>query len=345
VKPRALVSLVVATSFLVVAATGVATFLLAYGERLAAVHTIAGFAFLAVALAHIANNARPLGAYARVKGRRWPSPALAIALGVAAIVVGGTLAHRGPLWSLVSWGKAHRDALAADGAPRRVYDVLRLPGTAGGHPIAIEVTKGPAYLQRTHGLEIIPQMAIWTEDLHGHFRSTLYVTQDEAKGVYVEDEQDGKPVYGRRPAALPVWAFASGARAPGAAAADPAQAIAPDAITSATPEHDFVIETSAAPIAPDADGFVVRAELNSSFDYNDYYSESAFPDDPAYHDGGNPAQPSLVYTATVRPGDRVAVMKPIGHGTVGGHDGAIDPDLSHLTTALHQVDRMIVELD
>jgi hypothetical protein len=344
VKPRALVSLVVATSFLVVAATGVATFLLAYGERLAAVHTIAGFAFLAVALAHIWNNARPLGAYARGKGRRWPSPALAIALGVAAIVVGGTLAHRGPLWSLVSWGKTRRDALAANDAPRRVYDVIRLPGVTGGHPIAVEVTKGPAYQQHTHGFDIVPQMAIWTEDLHGRFLSTLYVTEDEAKGVYVEDVRDGKPIYGRRPAALPVWAFASGARAR-SAAADPDQAVAPDAITSATPEDNFVIETAAAAAAPAADGFVVRAELNSSFDYNDYYSETAFPDDAAYHDGGNPAQPSLVYAATVRPGDRVAVMKPIGHGAVGGHDGAIDPDLSHLTTALHQVDRMIVELD
>jgi hypothetical protein len=337
VKSRALVSLVVASCFAVVAATGVATFLVAYGEGLAAVHTIAGLAFLAFALAHVWNNARSIGAYARVRRRWLPSPALLIALAVATIVVVGTLAHRGPLWSIVSWGKARRDAAARETAPRRVYEVMRLPGVAGGHPIAIEVTKGPAYVGHADDIETIPQMAIWTEDLHGRFLSTLYVTQDEAKGAYVEDVRDGKPVYGVRRAALPVWAFASGARA------RDAQAIVPDAITTATPENDFVVESRT--VGSAGDGFVVKLELNSSYDYNDYYSEAAFPEIREYHDGGNPAQPSLVYAASVRPGDRVAVMKPIGHGDVGGHDGAIDPDLSHLTTALHQVDRVIVELE
>jgi hypothetical protein len=37
-------------------------------------------------------------------------------------------------------------------------------------------------------------------------------------------------------------------------------------------------------------------------------------------------------------------MTAIGHGHPGGADGRIDPDLSHLTTALAIVDRLIVEV-
>lgn len=87
-------------------------------------------------------------------------------------------------------------------------------------------------------------------------------------------------------------------------------------------------------------------ELNSSFDYNDYYRRDSYPDEPAYADGGNPAQPSVVYRVWIEPdGPRFVVMNAIGHGHHAGANGHVDPDLSHHTTALEIVDRVLVGVE
>jgi len=115
----------------------------------------------------------------------------------------------------------------------------------------------------------------------------------------------------------------------------------PDAISSASPTDSFYLVTRT---HGRANRFFVLLEANSSFDYNDYYRPDSFPDEIAYSSGGNPAQPSVVYRALVDGETRFTVMTPIGHGHHAGADGRIDPDLSHLTTALSIIDRIVIEV-
>jgi hypothetical protein len=41
---------------------------------------------------------------------------------------------------------------------------------------------------------------------------------------------------------------------------------------------------------------------------------------------------------------RFVVLDLVGHGHVSGRDGKIDPDVSHMTTGLQIVDRVVVEV-
>ena len=65
-----------------------------------------------------------------------------------------------------------------------------------------------------------------------------------------------------------------------------------------------------------------------------------------YMEGGNPAQPSVVYRALVDRDarSRFTVAGAIGHGHSGGENGIVDPDFSHMTTAMAILDRVVVEV-
>jgi hypothetical protein len=325
---RALISLFTAISFAAVAITGVVTFFTPYGERLSALHVAGGFAFLVAAALHVTNNWRPIVKY--LAARR-----LATALGATALVLGAAWYRWPPVGGALRWGEHRRQP-----ADRVSYQTIRVQGS-GGVELTLDVKRGAAFhfVEPTHGWGIIPQMAIWIEDIEGHYLQTLYVTQSEGKDDYLLD--DNKQVV-RRPEALPHWSHKRGVRAEDGLFSPSRTQPLPDAISSATPTSDFYL-VGRAPAG--IDRFVVKVEVNNSFDYNEYYNRNAFPDDPIYMGSGNPAQPSLIYAAIidVRAGERVSLMRPVGHGHHSGADGNLYPDLSKLTTALEILDRVVVE--
>ena len=115
----------------------------------------------------------------------------------------------------------------------------------------------------------------------------------------------------------------------------------PDAYTSATPKSDFTVYGRA---DQKISGKVnVFFEINQSWDWNEYWTNSKYPDNDDYKTS---SQPSVVYSAIIDFDDPEEdyVLKPVGHGHYSGDDGKIYPDLSTLTTALDIIEKVTVSV-
>ncbi len=162
-----------------------------------------------------------------------------------------------------------------------------------------------------------PQCVVWLEDAAGNFIRTLYVTNRAGKRSWLFGPKEG------RPESLPVWYHAS--KHQGAAKADASGAVAAseklDAVTSATPKGGFVFTTETGGKA-----CRIRAEFNTSFDYNDTYTKK---------NSGVNGQPSVVYGADIPEGfaSGEISLSLLGTGSLDGSDGEIHSGTPGLTTA------------
>ena len=184
--------------------------------------------------------------------------------------------------------------------------------------VSVTITPGTEW-NKSRG----PQHAVWIEKSDGTFVATLFATERAVKNNWKFAPRSG------RPESLPVWYHASGKTATG----DNSSRI--DAVSSATPSKE---KTYSRTITLNTDTtYVIKAEVNSSFDYNEYWPKKAKKTD-AHYSGVN-GQPSVVYAAviTVQPeSNKHATLKllPVGTGSPDGKDGIIHSDLNTLTTAL-----------
>ncbi|MFW6309919.1 MAG: hypothetical protein ACOC1D_02350 [Prolixibacteraceae bacterium] len=204
--------------------------------------------------------------------------------------------------------------------------------------IEIEFIKGDAF---NH-----PSFAIWTEDLEGDFIETLYVTQYVAKGKFGYGEIEpgrwkDEPGEARRPATLPYWAHKRNIQAPDGLYIPSAETPVPDAITTATPKDDFVLETATS-YSRNAK-FRVLMEINQAWDSNEFWTNNKYPDDNNYFGS---LQPALVYAVTVDPvnSEDEYHLNPIGHSHPTGENGKLFTDLTTLTTAKKIARKIIVRL-
>jgi len=160
-----------------------------------------------------------------------------------------------------------------------------------------------------------PQIAAWVETPDGEYVTTLMVTGRAAK-----KEWRGSPE-GGRPESLPVWYHASRLAAENI-----------DAASSATPSGSAAVVGNASSLVPGKE-YVVRLEVNHSFDYNDVWTKKGRTGDAGF--SGVNGQPSLIYEGRIVAGQTVpVVLKPVGTGSVDGSDGRIRAGTSGLTTAM-----------
>jgi len=158
-----------------------------------------------------------------------------------------------------------------------------------------------------------PQYAAWIETADGAYVDTIVVTASAANGKWKGNPEGG------RPDALPVWSHAAAGRDV-------------DATSSATSDADAGFSASAGALVP-GNAYVVRFEINHSFDYNGAWPKKAKEGDPGY--SGVNGQPSLVYEGRFTSGNAGIVdLVPVGHGAVDGRDGIVVRDLADMTTAL-----------
>ena len=179
-----------------------------------------------------------------------------------------------------------------------------------------------------------PQFAVWVEKADGTYVTTLYVTQRAAKKNWLFAPKGG------RPESLPVWYHAVGS-ASVVAKAQPDQSDT-DALTSATPGAAGDVRKSARLSAGEV--YVVKVEVNHSFDYNESWPKKAKKGSAQY--SGVNGQPSVVYAGTLdmrsagsgtNYADVRTALVPAGTGAVDGRDGNLHDDLGKLTTALQIV--------
>ena len=166
-------------------------------------------------------------------------------------------------------------------------------------------------------IPIYPQIACWIETAEGKYIDTIYVTAKGARKSFFSASSSG------RPEALPVWYHIQSGR------------INTDAVTSATSagsaEHESV---SLGELRPGK--YVVKMEVNRSYDYNDRYTRT---------NSGVNGQPSLIYRAEIDIGNSAASAElvPFGVGSPDGSDGNVRPGLGGITTALKLIDKAEIE--
>jgi hypothetical protein len=206
-----------------------------------------------------------------------------------------------------------------------------------GVDLEIDFTKG-----RTHNH---PMMVIWVEDTSGNYIQTLFVNKSLATSTFAYgDKSDGKWIPGmiRRPAALPYWAHKRGVKAPDGLYLPTPENPMPDAYTGATPRGNFILSTKTDEAL--SGQVSILLEINQSWDWNNYWTNDKYPDDPDYKSS---SQPSLVYSVTVdlsEPGS-VYKMKAIGHGHYSGQNGDLYTDLSTMTSSLNIVKSIIIKVN
>jgi hypothetical protein len=198
-----------------------------------------------------------------------------------------------------------------------------------GKGLSIEVTfqKGESH---NH-----PLMAIWLEDKDGRYIETLYIAQSIGKGTFMHvtksnGEWQAGPV--RRPAALPYWGHKRGIKAEDGLYIPTPENPMPDAVTGPTPAGDFILYGKSSEST--AREFKLLFEINQSWDWNEYWTNSKYPDDADYKTS---SQPAIVYEAVINPDSekKEYTMAPIGYSHYSGRDGSLTPDLGTLTTALN----------
>lgn len=204
-----------------------------------------------------------------------------------------------------------------------------------GQELEIEFIRGKSH---NH-----PLMAIWVEDLNGNYIQTLFVAESIGVGIFQHgDATSGKwlPADIRRPAALPVWSHSRGIQEnDGLFVPTPDHAV-PDAYTGATPQISFILDTRLD--KPRNEKFMVRFEINQTWDWNEYWTNNKYPDDPVYKTS---CQPSLVYQAVVDPNDNIKeyTLELAGRGHHSGKDGKLYTDLETMTTALNITESITVK--
>lgn len=197
-----------------------------------------------------------------------------------------------------------------------------------GMTLQIDFEKGKAH---NH-----PSLAIWIENLDGEMIQTLFVTKSVATGFYAYgDAGNGKwlkePGAAKRPASLPYWLHRRELANSATEKLPSQQNPVPDAYTGATPAASFTLKTT--PFEKLPSKFKLLVEVNQPWDWNEFWSNSRFEDDPNYRSS---AQPSLIYAVNVDLDDDFFVyhLNPIGHGHYAGADGKLYSNISTLTTAL-----------
>lgn len=192
--------------------------------------------------------------------------------------------------------------------------------------MAIDIQAGPNYShQHRMGMikiQITPQMAIWLEDETGKFIDTIYVTEKSAKSSWGNV---------RRPEALPIWSHKRGVKyADGLYMPDRKNPL-PDAVTGATAKSSFV-KTWAVPNHIKDGVYLLRVEVNNSFDFNETYKEKLPNNHPNYN--GVSGQPSLLWEGKVSIGKAFTTrLKIVGHGHPAGQNGMVFSDLDGIDNA------------
>lgn len=183
-----------------------------------------------------------------------------------------------------------------------------------------------------------PQIAIWTEDMEGHYLSTIYVTHKIATQSWLASGGN------RRKESLPHWCYQRGVQYEDGLYLPTKDAPLTDGISGATPKGSFSVK-----IVPTEKlkQFVIKIEINHSTDFNEAYPVSAKEGDANYSGGKKGSgQPALVYAAEVdlSSDEKTFSARLLGHSSPDGSNGAITKDTSSITSALKIVKSINVSL-
>jgi hypothetical protein len=190
-----------------------------------------------------------------------------------------------------------------------------------------------------------PLFAVWLADENGNYIQTLYVSESIGKGVFSRiSRQSGQWMPGeiQRPAALPYWVHQRNVKNEFGGLLPTSKNPVPDAYTGATPKNSFILQVKT--VKPLDGKYKVMFEINQSWDWNEFWHNDKYPQNPEYKTS---SQPALVYSADIDTKITTIeyLMKPVGHSHYAGDDGSLNTNLSTLTTALRIAKRISVRVE
>ena len=338
---RSWVSISLVAALLGMIITGIMSYALPYSEFIAGVHTWFAIAFIVLMVFHIRNNFKAIFNYIKQPlGKRFVGASALVSL----FFILGVLLSIPPFNSVLEFGKNLRKSMTVE---EGMFQILSTNVGTEGIPIAIELRKGlhyesdpqPLFLGLTY--TSVPQVAFWIEDLDGNYINTIYVTQKVSNGSFVSADDIFSTVI--RPESLPYWAHQRGVTygdngvMPGTDNSDL------DGITGATPQGNYDVRSQ---VASEHREFKVMMEINRSYDFNEFYSQDRYPDDPIYSGSGSSGQPSVIYSAAIDLDDEQTsyIMKVAGHGHHSGANGTLFTDMAGIDTALELVKRVVIDI-
>ncbi len=340
---RRLLGNILIITLLILVGSGLLMYLKPFTKNIASLHTFFGLLFVLGMVFHILNNKKPLSNY--IKGKRQSklkkllSPLVFFLILVVAL---GLYLDLPFLNSLYKFGNEIRNEQIGKTEEQFDYEIIELEKALGKHTIDIELKKGASFQY--------PLFAIWIEDSTGNYVETLYISRVISSSSF----DYGKKINGkwesaiiRRPEALPYWSHKRGIIASDGLYVPLNNAQDLDAVSGATPTGNFIIKSKSN--LDDLRNLKVMLEVNQSYDWNDYYTEDKFPDDPIYSGSGQVGQPSLIYETQISSKEfmskKYKLMELIGHGHYSGKNGKLCKDLSKITTAKEIVDRVLLKIN
>lgn len=174
-----------------------------------------------------------------------------------------------------------------------------------------------------------PQFALWIQDENGNSCQTIFATKKASKKKWIFAPKEG------RPESLPVWYHSC----KNFYVSEPKNEM--DAVTSATPKGSFEISRKIQLSAEKK--YFVYAEVNKSFDYNEFYPKDAEKNSSEY--SGVNGQPSAVYRAEFSFENLEANLELVGTGSLDGKSPSIESKTETLTTAKNLVEKIIVNIE
>ncbi len=239
-------------------------------------HTVFALLFTVWIVFHIVNNNIPLFRYLKGQNFKGLQQYLSTIIATAIIVLGLGLFYEVPyLNGIYNFGNKLRNSQLGKSEQSFDYEIINLNKTKGQQKFRIEIEKGEAFK--------FPLFVVWTEDQQGHYIETLYVSRVISSSKFDFGKKiDGQwlPDIIRRPESLPYWSHKRGVKAEDGLYIPLNNSQDLDAVTGATPSGNSLILSSSKAIYKGK--YNVFVELNQSFDWNDFYTKTKFPNDKIY---------------------------------------------------------------
>ena len=337
---RTISTITLSVAFAVLLISGVLLYAIPYNFFVGSLHIWGAILFLACLVLHIKHNAKTYKNHMKKRQGKW-SMGLA-AFGIVPIVIALGL-NLPPIFSVVQFSY---DLKTAAEVPKREYNVIDLTANENTPKLSLFFKAGAFYESEPQTVfwnityTSVPQIAVWIETMEGKYIDTLYITGKTSNSSYRTSETE--PDLVRRPEALPYWSHKRGIIASdGLYTPDPHNTDL-DGISAATPKVDYQVDVA----APRMGRYRLMVEVNRSYDFNEYYSKTRFPDDAVYSGEGSSGQPSLIYETVVDANQPAQYLfNLVGHGHHSGKDGELYKDLENITTAKQILDFIVASVE
>jgi len=337
VSKRLWINIIIGLVFLSMIASGVLLFILPYNALFSGLHIWFGICFIIIGILHISINFRALLRYIKNK----ISLIITLTTGAMLCIILLSVNYRiQPFSTVLDFSSKLKKTAVVEETHIQTILINR---EATGQKLTIEAKVGEQY--RGHSsmfyfgkkISSPPQFVFWLENIDGKYLETIFITAKTGFPIlHPKDTLRSNTVY--RQEALPYWLHKRNKEK------GQNESISNiDGISGATPHAHFNIKANT---PSQRNKFRILAEINRSFDFNDFYTEDRYPNDPIYIGDGYPGQPSIIYAVNIdlSKDDTTYIMKPIGHGHYSGTDGNLYTDMTGIDSALKIFQRILVEL-